>query len=165
MHVGYSGAVRMLPLQLRRLPSATQEQFARSSDISAAGRSICTELSAGLVAVKGRSAPAIDMPPCTGLAPPQAIALPQQERAGWQLCSRSISGSPPIFGARSRPTLPATTLSSMNCLCGPSTHIAPNRAIRRHDSPHTVEREEPYFPVAASSARTSFAFSGSPRAS
>jgi len=40
------------------------------------------ELSAGLVAVKGKAAPAIDMPPRTGLAPPQAIALPQQERGG-----------------------------------------------------------------------------------
>ena len=40
------------------------------------------ELSAGLVAVKGHAAPAIDMPPRTGLAPAQAIALPQQERAG-----------------------------------------------------------------------------------
>jgi hypothetical protein len=40
------------------------------------------ELSAGLVAVKGRAAPAIDMPPRTGLAPSQAIALPQQERGG-----------------------------------------------------------------------------------
>ena len=35
------------------------------------------ELSAGLVAVKGKAAPAIDMPPRTGLAPPQAIALPR----------------------------------------------------------------------------------------
>jgi hypothetical protein len=40
------------------------------------------ELSAGLVAVKGRAAPAIDMPSRTSLSPPQAIALPQQERAG-----------------------------------------------------------------------------------
>jgi hypothetical protein len=40
------------------------------------------ELSAGLVAVKGKAAPAIDMPPRTSLAPPQAIALPQQERRG-----------------------------------------------------------------------------------
>jgi hypothetical protein len=40
------------------------------------------ELSAGLVAVKGKAAPAIDMPPRTGLAPPQAITLPQQERGG-----------------------------------------------------------------------------------
>jgi hypothetical protein len=40
------------------------------------------ELSAGLVAVKGKAAPAIDMPPRTSLAPPQTIALPQQERAG-----------------------------------------------------------------------------------
>jgi hypothetical protein len=35
-----------------------------------------------LVAVKGKAAPAIDMPPRTVLAPPQAIALPQQERGG-----------------------------------------------------------------------------------
>jgi hypothetical protein len=40
------------------------------------------ELSAGLVAVKGKAAPAIDMPPRTGLAAPQAIAFHQQERAG-----------------------------------------------------------------------------------
>jgi hypothetical protein len=40
------------------------------------------ELSAGLVAVKGKAAPAIDMPPRTSLAPAQAIALPQQERGG-----------------------------------------------------------------------------------
>ena len=40
------------------------------------------ELSAGLVAVKGKAAPAIDMPPRTGFASPQAIALPQQERGG-----------------------------------------------------------------------------------
>ena len=40
------------------------------------------ELSAGLVAVKGHAVPAIDMPPRTGLAPAQAIALPQQVRAG-----------------------------------------------------------------------------------
>jgi len=40
------------------------------------------ELSAGLVAVKGKAVPAIDMPPRTGLASPQAIALPQQERGG-----------------------------------------------------------------------------------
>ena len=40
------------------------------------------ELSAGLVAVKGKAAPAIDMPPRTGLAPAQTIALPQQERGG-----------------------------------------------------------------------------------
>ncbi len=38
------------------------------------------ELSAGLVAVKGKAVPAIDMPPRTGNAPPQAITLPQQER-------------------------------------------------------------------------------------
>jgi hypothetical protein len=72
----------MLLLQFRRLPSATQEKFARPSDISAAGRSICPELSAGLVAVKGKAVPAIDMPPRTGIAPPQAITLPQQERGG-----------------------------------------------------------------------------------
>jgi len=40
------------------------------------------ELSAGLVAVKGLAVPAIDMPPRTSLAPPQAISLPRQERAG-----------------------------------------------------------------------------------
>ena len=40
------------------------------------------ELSAGLVAVKGKAAPAIDMPPRTGLASTQTIALPQQERGG-----------------------------------------------------------------------------------
>ena len=40
------------------------------------------ELSAGLVAVKGMAAPAIDMPPRTGLAPAQTIALPKQERGG-----------------------------------------------------------------------------------
>jgi hypothetical protein len=40
------------------------------------------ELSAGLVAVKGQAAPAIDMPPRTSLAPAQAIALRRQERAG-----------------------------------------------------------------------------------
>jgi hypothetical protein len=40
------------------------------------------ELSAGLVAVKGKAAPPIDMPSRTSLSPPQTIALPQQERAG-----------------------------------------------------------------------------------
>jgi hypothetical protein len=40
------------------------------------------ELSAGLVAVKGTAAPAIDMPPRTGFGPAQSIALPQRERAG-----------------------------------------------------------------------------------
>jgi len=43
------------------------------------------ELTAGLIAVKGRAAPptAIDMPQRTALAAPtQGIALPQQERAG-----------------------------------------------------------------------------------
>ena len=40
------------------------------------------ELSAELVAVKGKAAPAIDMPPRTGLAPSQGIALPQQKRGG-----------------------------------------------------------------------------------
>jgi len=41
------------------------------------------ELTAGLIAVKGRAAPPspIDVPQRTTLAPPQAIALPQQERA------------------------------------------------------------------------------------
>jgi hypothetical protein len=42
------------------------------------------ELTAGLIAVKGRAAPPtpIDMPPRSVFAPTQAIALPQQERAG-----------------------------------------------------------------------------------
>jgi len=40
------------------------------------------ELSAGLVAVKGMAAPAIDMPPRSGHAPAQTIALPKQERGG-----------------------------------------------------------------------------------
>ena len=40
------------------------------------------ELSAGLVAVKGKAAPAIDMPPRTGPAPSQTIALPEPARAG-----------------------------------------------------------------------------------
>jgi hypothetical protein len=42
------------------------------------------ELTAGLIAVKGRAAPPspIDMPQRTTFAPTQAIALPQLERAG-----------------------------------------------------------------------------------
>jgi hypothetical protein len=41
------------------------------------------QLSAGLVAVKGNAAPAIDMPPRTSAAPPQPVAPKQrEERAG-----------------------------------------------------------------------------------
>jgi hypothetical protein len=41
------------------------------------------QLSAGLVAVKGNAAPAVDMPPRTSAAPPQAVASKhREERAG-----------------------------------------------------------------------------------
>jgi hypothetical protein len=41
------------------------------------------QLSAGLVAVKGNAAPAIDMPPRTAAAPPPPVASQQrEERAG-----------------------------------------------------------------------------------
>jgi hypothetical protein len=52
------------------------------------------ELSAGLVAVKGKAVPAIDMPPRTSVAHPQAIALPQQERAGGKLQPLNFRISP-----------------------------------------------------------------------
>ena len=49
------------------------------------------QLSAGLVAVKGTAAPAIDMPPRTAVAPPQPIAPKQREQRPAQAALKPLN--------------------------------------------------------------------------